>query len=44
MEEEILRILNKERRALGVHELETFMKLGTSDDLKELLKALNHLL
>jgi len=43
MEEEILRILNKERRALGVHELETFMKLGTSDDLKELLKALNHL-
>ena len=43
MEEEILRILNKERRALGIHELETFMKLGTSDDLKELLKALNHL-
>ncbi len=43
MEEKILEILNQERRALGVHEIETIMKLGTADDLKELLKALNQL-
>lgn len=43
MEEEILKILNTERRALGVHEIETILKLGTAEDLKELLKALNQL-
>ncbi len=43
MEEEVLKILNRERRALGVHEMETFLKLGTAEDLKELLKALNQL-
>ncbi len=43
MEEKILEILNRERRALGVHEIETLMKLGTAEDLKELLKALNTL-
>ncbi len=43
MEEKVLEILNQERRALGVHEMESLMKLGTVEDLKELLKALNQL-
>lgn len=43
MEEKILEIFYRERRALGVHEIESIMKLGTAEDLKELLKALNQL-
>ncbi len=43
MEDKVLEILNRERRALTVHELESFLKLKTVEDLKELLKVLNQL-
>lgn len=41
MEEKILEILKKERRALTVNELEKFLGLNSVDNLKELLKILD---
>ena len=38
MEEQILEILKKEKRALSVHELELALGLSSVDDLKNLLK------
>ena len=43
MEERILEILRKEKRALSVHELELALGLSSVDDLKTLLKELNKL-
>lgn len=43
MEEQILEILRKEKRALSVHELELALGLSSVDDLKNLLKELNKL-
>jgi ribonuclease R len=41
MEEQLLEILKKERRALTVHEIEGALGLSSVDDLKELLKVLD---
>ena len=43
MEEQILDILRKEKRALSVHELELALGLSSVEDLKNLLKDLNRL-
>ena len=43
MEERIIEILRKEKRALSVHELELALELSSVEDLKNLLKELNKL-
>lgn len=43
MEEQILDVLRKEKRALSVHELELALNLSSIDDLKNLLKVLDKL-
>ena len=43
MEEKILECITEQKRALSVHELEMLLGLGSVNELKELLKALNNL-
>ncbi len=43
MEEKILESITEQKRALSVHELEMLLGLGSVNELKELLKALNNL-
>ena len=43
MEEKILQNITEQKRALSVHELEMLLGLGSVNELKELLKALNYL-
>ena len=43
MEELILKLLDKEDRALSVYEIQNYLQLESVDEVKELVKALNKL-
>ena len=43
MQEQIIKVLTKEKRALSVHELNDLLGLSGTDAFKELLKNLNEM-